>query len=1120
MAFIAPLAGAAVGGGLLGSIVSTAVGVGINLAIAYFFPQKIKGPRAESLKAQTSRYGEQLTRWHGAIRTAGAVIWLKGDKVDEHVKKERQGKALGPEVTTYSYTATFAVALAWNGPASGITRIWADDKLIFNVSFEALQDAIAHGGKGIGVAKGASITLYLGTDTQEPDPDIEADRGAGQVPAWPGIVYAVIKNLPLDEFGIRVPNIEAEITKSQNMATASVTPTGAGNNPWNTDCSGEYYANAAGTTLYIEKLPAATPIATNTLPHDAFCVHITDLNKVVVSYLNFSGVRIFDAATGAFEADIAGVGPSSPDTNCCMDDISFGGVNYLFVYNQAFNTISCLSNAGLGYSAVWQQPLAGARSTRTLSASPSRLYAVDDWVFTGGSKIITVIDWDTAAPVLSTVTLSALSANARACFYDEESDSVIIEDFNGSVYVYTPDLVSLLRSKVNSLSLSYSDPMLSKRMKVSSDQIAIKQQSDSGKNDVFIYRVSDLSEAQHIVASTTAWDNKTATDYYYAGFNERWQVMFVADGLAGITLRLWYLPRAAIEPIPVADAIAAECRFAGVTADVSAVTAMMYGYGDRAGTPPRGVIEDITRVNFIDFAQIDGVQTFFPRETASFRTLSIDEVGVALNAEPDPISIIEEYPSALDMPEQVIITYPSYDAVYRIGAQAGTTDEDQKFSDEPSQADETGAPIKVRRKRTLEFSTAQVLTDDDAAKVADVMYNSLTDAATIYKTTLPPKHMDLHPGLVVTLPLDEERTAKAVLTKMSGDTVIEVEFRKRGDSFSSEAVGQPTPYIIDSLLGPADATPVLIDGHLLRSADDNDGFYAGVAVISDGSFRSASIYRSEDGGTTYAPWAGFENGMIRGIALDALPDRPHPGAWDRATVFNIAVPIGTAPDSVSEEVLLGSETTNGFAVFNASLGDWEYIRAASVVDNMNGTWTLSTLLRGLKGTEFAMVGHTAGATVYHLDDQAMTRSLEGDRTLSRVYVAVPTSTVFDSTGAVTFTNYGKGLRPWSPQLASAVLDAGTGDWILTWRRRDRIGQAWPESGPEDPPMSETTEAYVVNIYDGMGVLVNSYDATTGAYTYTAADQTSDFGSPQTSLEFGVAQVSAIYGDGIELREAA
>ncbi len=1121
MAFIAPLAGAAVGGGLLGSIVSTAVGVGINLAIAYFFPQKIKGPRAESLKAQTSRYGDHLTRWHGAILTAGAVIWLKGDKVDEHVKTERQGKALGPEVTTYSYTATFAVAFAWNGPASGIPRIWADGKLIFDVSAEALQHAIDNGGTGIGVAKGASITLYLGTDDQQPDPDIEADRGAGNVPAWPGLVYVVVKNLPLDEFGIRVPNIEGELTQAQNLTTTSVTPTITRDHPWMTDCFGDYFATAFDTTLHIERLPAASVIAINTLPFDANAVYITALNKVCVTYLLQPGMRVFDAATGAFETDVGGVGPAAPIRYTCMDDISFGGVNYLFVSGSS-ETITLLTNIGTGYSVSWSVAVTGIDEIVTLSASPSRLYGVKDLVLHPFSKEIIVITWDAFGVLGSEVTLSVLNGNPRSCFYDEESDSVLITTTSGSIYVYTPDLSTLLRSKVNSYVLTpRSDPLLSKRMKIGSDQIAIKIQSGSSENnDILIYRVSDLSLVQQIDAGATSWDGAAATGYRYVGFNERWQLAFTMSDLNTGSTRLWYLPRAARQPVPVSDALEAECRFAGVVADASAVTAQMYGYGDRAGTPPRGVVEDICRVNFVDWAQINGVQTFFPRQTASFRTLSIDEVGVALNAEPDPVSITEEYPSALDMPEQVIITYPSYDAAYRIGAQAGTTDEDPQFSDEPSQADETGAPIRVRRTRPLEFSTAQVLKDDDAAKVADTMFNSLLDAATVYKTTVGPKHMDLHPGLVVTLPLDEGRVAKAAITRMSGDTVIEMEFRKRGDSFTSEAVGSPTPYVVDSLLGIADASPVLIDGHLLRSADNNDGFYSGVAVISAGSFRSASIYRSEDDGANYAPWAGFTNGMIRGIALDALPDRPHPGAWDRATVFNIAVPAGSAPDSVSEAVLLGSETSNGFAVWNESIGDFEYIRAASVVDNMDGTWTLSTLLRGLKGTEFAMAGHAAGAKVYHLDDQAMTRSLEGDRTLSRIYVAIPTSTVFDSTGAVTFTNMGKGLRPWSPALASAVRDVGTGDWTIDAHRRDRLGQSWPESGPEDPPMSEASESYDINIYDGMGVLVNSYTTSSFPYVYSAADQTTDFGSPQTTLEFGAAQVSAIYGAGIEMREAA
>ncbi|WP_292235336.1 hypothetical protein, partial [Mesorhizobium sp.] len=410
----------------------------------------------------------------------------------------------------------------------------------------------------------------------------------------------------------------------------------------------------------------------------------------------------------------------------CMDDVSFGGINYLFVYNMAGPTLTCLSNQGMGYSTLWQQTMTGARSTRTLSASPSRLYAVDD-LSGGGTKVISMIAWDSAGASVSTVTLSVLSGNARACFYDEESDSVTIETTTGSLYVYTPDLGTLLRSKVNSLSggLAFNDPLLSKRMKIAPDQIGIKQTAGTDKNDIFIYRVSDLSLVQHIDASATTWDGISSA-YYFVGFNERWQIACVAvNGIGSTSVRLWYLPRAQRQPVPLADVLAAECRLAGLDSDVSAVSAagiQIYGYGDRSATPPRGVIEDLTRVNFIDFAQVDGVQTFFPRQTGAFRTIALEETGMALNAEPDPVLITEEYPDALDLPEQMIITYPSYDAVYRTGAQAGTTKDDQKFSDEPSQADETGAPLKVRRNRTMEFSTAQVLKDDDAAKVADILY--------------------------------------------------------------------------------------------------------------------------------------------------------------------------------------------------------------------------------------------------------------------------------------------------------------------------------------------------------------------------------------------------------------
>lgn len=932
------------------------------------------------------------------------------------------------------------------------------------------------------------------------------------MPAWPGVVYVVIKNLPLDEFGIRVPNIEAEITKASSDSTLSISGFSDHANQWQNDTFGDYIAANNFGDLTISRLPSGGEVFSGAIPYDG-SVHISALNDIAVVGGGGDTVGFYDAATGVFRQEVTGLGGLS-SSNALIDDVTFGGVTYMMVWVWV-SGLSLLSNIGTGWTRVWTASTAHSPLSylQTLSVGPDYAYALRGGI-AGTSKAVTRIGWDVNGLLSDTdVTLSALSGNAVACFYDDESDSVVVLDANGNLYVYTPDLGTLLRSNTSTgIGVMGSGTMapLSKRMKSGSDLICIK--SFIG-NDVREFRVSDLVEVTNIDAATSSWPLKSNSDLGQFAVNQTWQGILILPG-GGSDPVFWYLPRPHRQPVSLADLIAAECRHAGLTPDVSAITAMLYGYGIRGGEAPRGVLEDVCRVNFIDWAQIDGAQTFFPRETDAFRTLTINETGLSASGTPDPVQITEAYPAVLDIPEQVVITYPSYDAQYRTGAQAGSTEETASFNDEPSEADETGYPVKVRRKRVIEFSTSQVMTDQDAARVADLMHNDLQEAGVIYKATVGPKHLDLHPGLVINVPLDEERTAKAVITKMSGDTLLDLELRKRGDSYVSEAVAQPTPYVEDTLLGLAPVAPVLIDGHLLRNADNNDGFYAGVAVVGPGNFRSASIYRSEDAGETYAPWAGMTNGMIRGIARDALPDVAHPAAVDRASTFTIAVAAGTPPDSISEEVLLAGETSNGFAVWNPTISEWEYIRAASVVDNGDGTWTLSTLLRGLKGTEFATAGHAVGAIVYHLDDQAMTRPAEGDRTLSRVYVAVPTSAAFDSTGAVTFTNMGKGLRCWSPTDLHVSRD-GSGNITGRLSRRDRLGQAWPESGAETPPMSESAESYKVKVYNGASLL-RTITTATETFSYSATDQVTDFGSVQSPLKLGALQVSSVYGDGLEL----
>lgn len=69
-------------------------------------------------------------------------------------------------------------------------------------------------------AKAESITFYDGTTGQIPDALIESYEGVGNVPAWTGVAYAVIKNLHLLDYGNRVPEFNV-IVRNTVGATAA-----------------------------------------------------------------------------------------------------------------------------------------------------------------------------------------------------------------------------------------------------------------------------------------------------------------------------------------------------------------------------------------------------------------------------------------------------------------------------------------------------------------------------------------------------------------------------------------------------------------------------------------------------------------------------------------------------------------------------------------------------------------------------------------------------------------------------------------------------------------------------------------------------------------------------------
>jgi len=183
-------------GGLIGGPIGAMLGVSIGNAIdrdVLFKPKGREGPRLTELAVQTSSYGTQIPKLFGTMRVAGSVIWST-DLIEHRSKSGGKGR---PTVTSYSYTASFAVALSARA-ILGVGRIWADGKL--------LRGAAGDFKSGVG-----ALRLHLGSEDQAADPLIVSAEGAGLAPAHRGIAYAVLEDVELAEFGNRIPALTFEV---------------------------------------------------------------------------------------------------------------------------------------------------------------------------------------------------------------------------------------------------------------------------------------------------------------------------------------------------------------------------------------------------------------------------------------------------------------------------------------------------------------------------------------------------------------------------------------------------------------------------------------------------------------------------------------------------------------------------------------------------------------------------------------------------------------------------------------------------------------------------------------------------------------------------------------------
>ncbi len=225
--------GAVVGfiyGGPAGAFQGFAIGSAIGGAVDPPTGPDQMGPRLQDLTVQNSSYGAYIPVIYGSYRLSGNVIW--SDDIRETKHEEELGKGGGGATsTTFTYSCSFAVSLCEGGNGDetvALRRIFADGRLIYDISNPYIEPEYDDGGSSIwaqaarrivddsseGVFTSRDFVFYGGTETQLPDPTIEAVMGAGNVPAYRGQCYIVFTDMQLAKYGNRIPNLSFEIVKN------------------------------------------------------------------------------------------------------------------------------------------------------------------------------------------------------------------------------------------------------------------------------------------------------------------------------------------------------------------------------------------------------------------------------------------------------------------------------------------------------------------------------------------------------------------------------------------------------------------------------------------------------------------------------------------------------------------------------------------------------------------------------------------------------------------------------------------------------------------------------------------------------------------------------------------
>jgi len=1088
--------------------------LGTSVALGVINPAQVDGgPRLQDLKASALEYGTPIPPCYGSPRVPGIWAWAS----DKQTVESTEGGKGGPEVTSYSYKQDVLIILA-DGEIADVRRVWSNGKLIWSQADDATDATVA---ASADTPAWDAIEVFNGAAEQLPWTVYEAAVGVGNAPAMRGRAYVGITGLNLGNSGY-APQLTFEIV-TQATADFSATQLWEFQTPAEQDPNNVFVGSLDPDNVFT--VPIGIPTTFRYFPYG---LYQDGTFATYAEALALAESQVGDNATDNFDnvTDIAytltSVDLSESVGNFVVEtrtyhvtfntNIGPGETDYFFQLKYGSGDYSLTTADGVsrdvtavefpldlhlsGDSDNEGQYAFGTSDAAMVLSHAGTLDPVNRYAINGvgvypvttsfgyggngpryqyakvGAKIfiyekepsyVRAFDYADGTQTGVSAELTLLSSSQIWCMCADASTIYLAMPFGGTTGGIRRMSTATLEFNDSDVGIPYPSGATGSGTKWWIFLNADDELCAYFGQKVYLYDTGTATWSVDLDLTGTAYDGD---HFIHNPIYRRGGLFVVQDMVASEGARwqgLGVLERTTREPVPLSEVVLDLCLRAGLDEAYVDVTELATTYVRALAvsqvTSARAVIEQLMAAYLFTATEGDTLR-FVMRGGASAATLAFDDLGAGEgSAAAEPLPITRR--SDIEIPAQVAITYSNFDADYQ-------------------QATEYSDRLIGTATGVATAQLALAFTAQEAKRIADTrLLDGALAATSIGPVGITQEWAELEPTDVVTVVDETGSTFRARIERITDAAgVRSLELAIDDASVLSSAALSSSEYTGSTVVRALSDTLLdLLDIPILRDADDNAGHYVAVGPDSAaGTWPGAAVFRGI-ANAGYIEQVRVTDRTVIGTTSGVLPDWAGGVVFDETSTVTVEV-SGTLSSYTRDAILQG--TADAYLIGDEVI----YAKTAALVSA--GVYTLSGLLRGRRGTEWATGSHETGERVVRLQLGGLRRIVSTNAELGTEY-SFKAPTFGRSLASATeelFTNTAVGLKPFAP--VDLRVTGGPSSWVVTWLRRTRLSCRFTGALGINVPLGEAAESYVVEVYDGSDALVSTATVTAPTATVTAS----------------------------------